>query len=181
MPLFALVIVLLAFVDGIALPKAEVLNVKLALVMPRSKRPPPNGEMDVLPTFGSWMSGGASGDDDAGEDDDEEDAEEEVEDRPKVPTPLTLDHFWSGSRLLAPDDDDDDVSVRPKSTKSWTDVGVFSTSVGIDAEKARDIIICICRYCFCLAGHSSFEYNWRSEDLPVPPHKLLSSSWAEKR
>ena len=164
-------IVLLAFVDAIALPKAEVLNVKLALVMPRSSRLPLNGEMDVLPTFGCWMSGGASGDDDAGVHVDEEEEyaaeDEEVEDRPKVPTPSKGD-FWNRLRLLATSDDDVSVTCRPKSTNSWTDLGV-SLCVGIGAEKARDSIVCICIFCCCCsAGH-----NWRLADLAVP----LEAKW----
>ena len=153
---------------------------KAVLVMPRSSRPPPNGEIDALPTFGSWMSGGAAGDDDAGEDDEEEDAEEEFESWPNGPTSLSKGDFLSRLRL-APSDDD--VRVRtPKSSNSWTDLGVSSTFQGIDAEKARDVIVFISSICWYMAGRSSFECNWRSEDLPAPLHTPLSSpSQAEKR
>ena len=180
MPLLALVFGPQVFDDAIAsLEALKESEEKAVLVMPRSSRPPPNGEIDVLPTFGSWMSGGAAGDDDAGEDDEEEEAEEEVESRPNGPTSLSKGDSLSRSRL-APSDDD--VCVRtPKSSNSWTDQGVSSTFLGIDAEKARAIIVCISSSCWCMAGRSSFEYNWRSEDLPVPPHTLLSSSWTEKR
>ena len=103
-------------------PLQEVLlNVeKAALVMPKSSRPPPNGEVgvhDVLPTFGSSMSGGASsGYDGSGVDDEEEDADDEgeVERRPKVPevpTPFSKGDFGRRSRLLAVPSSDGDVSA----------------------------------------------------------------------
>ena len=156
-------------------PLSEVLlNVeKAALVMPKSSRPPPNGEVgvhDVLPPFGSSMSGGASsGNDGSGVDDEEEDAEDaaevEVERRPKVPevpTPFSKGDFGRRSRLLAPPPP----SAGDGSTNSWTDLGV-SACLGVDVEKARDSIACICAFwCCCWVGGR----NWRLlADWAVPP------------